>query len=97
MFRGIFISLGMIISKVTAFDLSNADINLVDGICQTTNYGDLKRQACGFQFQRGILTLMWIISMLFLSPLPESLTHRTIKLRQRNRRALATIPEGENV
>ena len=29
MFRGMFISLGMIISKVTAFDLSNADINMV--------------------------------------------------------------------
>ena len=96
MFRAIFISLGMIISKVTAFDLSNADINMVDWICQT-NYADLKRQTCGFQFQRGILTLMWIISMLFLTPLPESLTHRTIKLRQRHRRARATISEGENV
>ena len=88
--------MAILAAKVTAFDLSNADINMVDWICQT-NYGDLKRQAFGFQFQRGILTLMWIISMLFLTPLPESLTHRTIKLRQRHRRARATISEGENV
>ena len=85
MFRGMFSSLGMIISKVTAFDLSNADINVVDWISQT-NSKDLQ-----FKFQRGILTLKWIISMLFLNPLPESLTHRTIKLRQRLRRARATI------
>lgn len=91
MFRGIFIYLGMIISKVTAFGLSNADINMADCISQT-NFKDLQ-----FEFRRGIVTLKWIISMLFLNPLPESHTHRTIKLRKRHRRARATIPEGKNV
>ena len=96
MFRGIFISLGMIISKVTDFDLSNAGINMVDWISQT-NYKDLQsqRQASGFEFQQGIVTSMGIINMLFRSPLPEFLMHGTIKLRLRGARV--TIPVDKNI
>ena len=81
----------LLFSKATNFDLSNADINKehllsprkIDTYGKATRYG------------RALLTLAWVVNMLFLHTLRESAMRKDEIINRRLLRTFGTIPEGK--
>ena len=66
-------TIGIIVSKVTAFDLSNADSNKGDFLPKFLKFWEqLGPDGAG----RVLIAFVWVFHMLFLKPLPEYLTRR---------------------
>ena len=66
-------TIGIIVSKVTAFDLSYADSNKGDFLPKFLKFWEqLVPEGEG----RVLIAFVWVFHMLFLKPLPEYLTRR---------------------
>ena len=90
-FSGMIITPVLFFSKATNFDLSNADINKehllssrkIDTYRKATRYG------------RALITLAWVINMLFLHTLGELAMRKDEIINRRLPRTFGTIPEGK--
>ena len=66
-------TIGIIVSKVTAFDLSNADSNKGDFLPKFLKFWE----QLGQEAEGGVLIAsVWVFHMLFLKPLPDYLMRR---------------------
>ena len=81
----------LLFSKATNFDLSNADINKEHLLSprKIDTYGKAIR------YGRALLTLAWVVNMLFLHTLRESAMRKDEIINRRLLRTFGTIPEGK--
>ena len=63
-------TIGIIVFKVAAFDLSNADSNKGDFLPKFLKFWEQHGSGRG----RVLIAVVWVFHMLFLKPLPEYLT-----------------------